>query len=92
MNPKLRKTGRATRKAQVQELRKLAVASLPQKNMSEKLSIVGRMMLKSTSWRIVKIFSILVGLQRAAAVAATINRGRLLISDQLEDRTSSVLD
>ena len=56
---KLRRTGRATRIAQVAELWKLAVVSLPQKNMSEKESIVGRMMLNTTSWRSVNRFSIL---------------------------------
>ena len=56
---KLRRTGRATRIAQVPELWKLAVASLPQKNMSEKESIVGRMMLNTTSWRSMNKFSIL---------------------------------
>ena len=56
---KLRRTGRATRIAQVAELWKLAVGSLPQKNMSEKESIVGRMMLNTTSWRSMNKFSIL---------------------------------
>ena len=54
---KLRITGRATRAAQVFELWNSAVASLAQSRMSDRESIVGRMMLKTSSWKRMNKFS-----------------------------------